>query len=250
MRFRAAEAREIAELEKEAGKAVKMLKGRKTSSPRDAYYFLEQLPSHLLAFVQVETRNSKVLGKIRNYLSKWRPLRMQLPAEELAALGVPRGPKFDKILLDLFHLQLNGKARNPTDRTRVLRQLAGIKPEPKKPKVVEPPEKTVKAEAGKKKGKAALAAEASAEKPAVKPAEAAASKSGKKETPAPAPAKPEIHKKGEPAKAPAPKPVPQPAKKKAPVRKPGKSAAKKAAKPKVRELAKPGMKKPSRKKSR
>ena len=61
-----------------------------------------------------------------------RPLRLALPIGELDALGIPRGPKFDKILDQLFEMQLRGKGRTPEDRTKLLRQLAGIKEEPKK----------------------------------------------------------------------------------------------------------------------
>jgi tRNA nucleotidyltransferase (CCA-adding enzyme) len=132
LQLRAAELQAVLGLEQEAEKVVKMLKGRKTASPHDAFVYLEKVPRELLAFIQAECAQQKVLGKIRNFLHKWRPLRLSLPAGELDALGVPRGPKFDKILEDLFELQLRGRGRMPPDRTRLLRQLAGIKPEPKK----------------------------------------------------------------------------------------------------------------------
>ncbi len=48
---------------------------------------------------------------------------------ELDALGVARGPKFDKIIEQLFELQLRGRARTPEDRTKALRNLAGIREE-------------------------------------------------------------------------------------------------------------------------
>jgi hypothetical protein len=51
---------------------------------------------------------------------------------ELETLGVARGPKFDKILEQFFDLQLRGKVRSPEDVTKRLKQLAGIKDEPKK----------------------------------------------------------------------------------------------------------------------
>lgn len=133
MELRDAEVEAVVNLETETEKVVKVLRSRKTATPRDAFFYLEKVPRHLLAFILVESSQPKVLGKIRNYLHKWRPLRLSLPVSELDALGVPRGPKFDKILEDLFDLQLRGRARSPEDRTKYLRQLAGIKPEPKKP---------------------------------------------------------------------------------------------------------------------
>ena len=134
LEFRSAEIKAIADLVPEAQKIVKVLKSSKTASPRDAYFYLATLPPEMLAFIEVELPNPKAVSKMRAYLQKWRPLRLALPVAELDALGVPRGPKFDKILEQLFERQLRGRARSPEDRTKALRLLAGIKPEPiKKP---------------------------------------------------------------------------------------------------------------------
>jgi tRNA nucleotidyltransferase/poly(A) polymerase len=136
MGFRSAEKSAVAQLDAEAKKVVKILSSRHTAAPRDAFTFLEKLPLDLLAFSQAEFSNAKALGKIRNFLHKWKPLRQALPsaAVELEALGLPRGPKFDKVLEDLFQKQLLGKGRKPEDRTKLLRRLAGIKPPKKKRK--------------------------------------------------------------------------------------------------------------------
>ncbi|MFZ0980460.1 MAG: hypothetical protein WAN23_13755 [Candidatus Acidiferrales bacterium] len=160
MEFRAAEIDAIAELVPEAQKVVKVLKGRKTHAPRDAYAYLASLPAETLAFIEVELPNPRALSKIRNYIQKWRPLRLALPIGELDALGVPRGPQFDKILDQLFDLQLRGKAKTPEDRTRILRDLAGIKDEAK-----EKPEKE------KKKGKGGEAPAPAAKTPGGKSGE-------------------------------------------------------------------------------
>jgi tRNA nucleotidyltransferase/poly(A) polymerase len=132
LEFRTAEIDAISSLVPEAQKIVKTLKSRKTNSPRDAYFYIASVPSEMLVFIEVEMPNPRVLSKIRSYVQKWRPMRLALPVAELDALGIPRGPKFDKILEQLFELQLRGKARTPEDRTKVLRSLAGIKEEPKK----------------------------------------------------------------------------------------------------------------------
>ena len=130
--FRVAEINAIAELVPEAQKIVKILKSRKTNSPRDAYFYLASVPPEMLVFIEAEMPSSTVNSKIRAYIQKWRPLRLALPFAELDALGVPHGPKFDKIIEQIFDLQLRGKARTPEDRTKALRSLAGIKEEPKK----------------------------------------------------------------------------------------------------------------------
>jgi hypothetical protein len=102
----------------------------------------------MLAFIEIEMPNPRVISKFRNYIQKWRPLRQSLPLGELDALGVARGPKFDKVIEQLFEMQLRGKAKLPEDRTRILRNLAGIKDEPKK---IEKPEKKRKGEKGEAK---------------------------------------------------------------------------------------------------
>jgi tRNA nucleotidyltransferase/poly(A) polymerase len=133
MEYRNAEIEEAAELIPETQKVVKVLKSAKTNAAKEAYYYLASLPAETLAFIEVEMPNPRALSKIRNYLQKWRPLRMASPAGELEALGVERGPKFDKIIEQFFELQLRGKGKTPEDRTKTLKNLAGIKDEIKKP---------------------------------------------------------------------------------------------------------------------
>ncbi|MDE3109436.1 MAG: CCA tRNA nucleotidyltransferase [Acidobacteriota bacterium] len=174
----------IVDLPDKARAMVKVLKSRKTESPRDAYFYMASVPPEMLAFIEAEIPDARAVSKIRNYLQKWRPLRLALPVAELDFLGVPRGPKFDQILEQFFEKQLRGKGKTPEERTKLLRDLAGIKDEPPRK-----PEK-------KRKGKEA-AAESGANisgkgRPTMQPVRAA----GKAPKPvaaaaqAPAPAKP------------------------------------------------------------
>jgi tRNA nucleotidyltransferase/poly(A) polymerase len=142
LELRATEVEAVTSLVPEAQKIIKVLKGRKMATPRDAYCYIASLPLEMLAFIETELPNPRAVSKIRSYIQKWRPLHLALPVGELDALGIPRGPKFDKILEQLFEMQLRGRGRTPEDRTKILRQLAGIKEEPKKV-----------AEKGKRKGK-------------------------------------------------------------------------------------------------
>ena len=191
MEYRAAEMDALAKLVPETQKVLKVLKSPKTNAAKDAYYYLAATPSEVLAFIEVEMPNPRALSKIRNYLQKWRPLRMASPAGELEALGVERGPKFDKIIDQFFELQLRGKGKTPEERTKILKNLAGIKDEPKKPEKVKKEKKGEKAAAppadakagGKTKthapgatGKAAAAGKASA--PAAKEGPSAAAMIG------------------------------------------------------------------------
>jgi len=118
----------------------------KTSAKfQSAYWQLfEKARQDLLAHILADSSNSKAIGKIRNYMFKWKPLRNALPgvAAELEAVGLERGPKFDKVVEDFFQAQLLGKARKPEDHAKVLRKLSGIKEPPKKIEEKKKPEKS------------------------------------------------------------------------------------------------------------
>lgn len=122
----------IAALPDKARDIVRVLKSRKTESPRDAYFYIASLPPAMLAFMEAEIPDTRAASKVRNYLQKWRPLRLALPVAELDSLGIARGPKFDQILEQFFDKQLRGKGKTPEERTKLLRDLAGIKEEPPK----------------------------------------------------------------------------------------------------------------------
>jgi len=175
LEFRSNEIEAIANLVPEAQKVVKILKGRKTNAPKDAYFYIASLPPEMLAFIETEMPNPKAVSKFRSYIQKWRPLRQSLPMGELDALGVARGPKFDKVIEQLFEMQLRGKGKLAEDRTKILRNLAGIKDEPKK---VEKPEKKRKGEKGERKSAAPETKEQDKSKP-VPPAVASSASSAK-----------------------------------------------------------------------
>jgi tRNA nucleotidyltransferase (CCA-adding enzyme) len=132
--YRSAEADKVLSFEEEALEAQKELIGKKTNAPIDAYKILEQMPLDGTAYLLAESSNSAALSKIRAYLHKWRPVRIGLPAvaNELEALGMPRGPKFDAIVEQVFAIQLTGRGKTAEEREKILRKLSGIKEPPKK----------------------------------------------------------------------------------------------------------------------
>jgi len=164
------EVRAVLEVEPEATKIIKILAGSKTAAPKDAYAFIEKAPLDLLGYILAESSNGKAVGKIRTYLTKWRPLRQALPgvANELELLGMERGPKFDKVIEEFFQLQLLGRARKPEDHPKVLRKLAGIKEQPKKPEEKKKPEKSKKKAEPAQKHEAAAATASAGRAPAPK----------------------------------------------------------------------------------
>ena len=132
--FRSAEVDKVESFPEGATEAQKELVGRKLNAPIDAYRFLEKLPQDQTAYLLAESSNSGALSKIRAYLHKWRPVRIGLPVvtNELQALGMERGPKFDAIVEQVFAIQLTGRGKTPEEREKILRKLSGIKEAPKK----------------------------------------------------------------------------------------------------------------------
>jgi len=202
--LRAAEVQLVASLEEQADAAVKLLSGAKMKDARVAYDTLEKMPSETIIFLLTYTRQSAVLARIHSYISKWKPMRASLPAAQLEALGIPRGPKFDEVLENFFTMQLHGRVRGPEHYDRILRNLAGIKPEPKKK--VKPEKKgkePAKPAPGQAPAKGPLAGKGIPAAPAAKGA--APSKPAAKPVAKPVPAAPKpAPKKAKPSK-PAPK---------------------------------------------
>jgi tRNA nucleotidyltransferase (CCA-adding enzyme) len=132
--FRSAEIDAIENFPDKVAAAEKELSGKKTNSPIDAYRFMERLPVEYVAYILAESNKSAAISKLKAFLHKWRPIRIALPAvtNELDALGMPRGPKFDQVIEEVFAAQLNGRGRTPEEREKMLRRLSGIKEAPKK----------------------------------------------------------------------------------------------------------------------
>jgi tRNA nucleotidyltransferase (CCA-adding enzyme) len=181
--FRSAEIQQIEEFPEEAQEIQKQLTGKKTKTPIEAYHFIEKLPLEVVAYLLAESNNSGALSKVKAYLHKWRPIRQALPvvANELEALGMARGPKFDQVVEQMFAMQLNGRGKTPEEREKSLRKLSGIKEPPKKKEKEKKPmkaaDKHAASEAIQAKHKANAEKAAAKARPPVKGA--TAKKSGK-----------------------------------------------------------------------
>jgi tRNA nucleotidyltransferase (CCA-adding enzyme) len=132
--FRSAEIETIEDFPDKALNVQKDLAGKKAKTPIEAYQYIEKLPLDVVAYLLAESNNSAAVSKLKAYLNKWRPIRQALPvvSTELEALGMPRGPKFDQIVHEVFAAQLNGRGKTPEEREKILRKLSGIKEQPKK----------------------------------------------------------------------------------------------------------------------
>jgi tRNA nucleotidyltransferase (CCA-adding enzyme) len=185
--FKSAEAATVVDFEEKALAVQKELLGRKLQAAIDSYKFIEKMSTEQLAYLLAESNNSGAVSKIKAYLNKWRPMRAALPVvgNELQALGMERGAKFDEIVEQVFAMQLAGKGKTPEEREKILRKLSGIREVPKKKEKEKKPSKTEEkaqaaaSAAAKQKHSAGMAARRSQEpakpqsaKPAGKPAPA------------------------------------------------------------------------------
>jgi hypothetical protein len=76
---------------------------------------------------------AKVQSRVKNYLTKYLPLRAHLPRAELQALGFSPGPKFDQIIESVFLDQVDGKIKTHQQLVKALRERAGIQEPPATP---------------------------------------------------------------------------------------------------------------------
>jgi len=146
-------------MDREAKKVARLLAGAKCAIPSQSYKLLLNQPKPLLLFLLAYYPQAKIQSRVKNYLVKAPQIRARLPENELLTLGIRPGPKFDKILEQIFFDQLDGKIKTNQQLTRALRSLAGIKETPPPPKT---PAKTGKATRPKRPGRLANIARAAA----------------------------------------------------------------------------------------
>jgi hypothetical protein len=112
-------------------------------------------------------------------------------SNELEALGMARGEKFDQIVEQVFAIQLTGRGKTPEEREKILRKLSGIKEVPKKKEKEKKPAKSAekargaaepatKQTHGTAAGKAAIKARVAAGKPSAPAAHGKSAASPKK----------------------------------------------------------------------
>jgi tRNA nucleotidyltransferase (CCA-adding enzyme) len=124
--------KQVLGMEHEAHKLSRLLVGPKANLPSQVFQLLSGRPLPLLLFLLAHYPQAKIQTRVKSFLVKYPQIRAQLPRGELQSLGVEEGPKFDKILDQVFLEQLDGKLKTHQQLTKALRELAGIKEKPPK----------------------------------------------------------------------------------------------------------------------
>jgi tRNA nucleotidyltransferase/poly(A) polymerase len=125
--------KEALSLGHDAKKLSRVLAGSKGALPHQVYNLLSKESRNLLLYLLVYCPQAKVQSRVKNYLTKYLPMRTKLPQSELQSLGFKPGPKFDQIIESVFMDQLDGKIKTPQQLTKALRERAGIKELPAAP---------------------------------------------------------------------------------------------------------------------
>lgn len=125
--------KEVLNMEHDAKKLSRLLLSSKATLPHQVYALLSKESRHLLLYMLVYSPQAKVQSRIKNYLTKYLPLRATLPVAELQSIGLKPGAKFDQIIESVFMDQLDGKIKAPQQMTKVLRERSGIKEPPPAP---------------------------------------------------------------------------------------------------------------------
>jgi tRNA nucleotidyltransferase (CCA-adding enzyme) len=231
-------------LEDDAKDFAKKLMAKDLALPSQTWQFLMTTRPDALLFNAITPRASAVEQKIKNFLTKWPPVRQKLPFPEMAEMRITlEHPEYKKILDEAFLMLLDGKLRSHTEIVKFLEPYSPPEPPPPPP----PPRRgrakkeatpgTPGDQAPKKRGRkpknavageavpspAAPVAEAAPVQPAAAPAKHAATSAKQKAAPA---APVAAAKKAAPAKAAPTKAAAKPATKKPAVKK---AAPKKAA---------------------
>jgi tRNA nucleotidyltransferase (CCA-adding enzyme) len=249
-------------LEDDAKDFAKKLMARDLALPSQTWKFLMTNRPDALLFNAITPRASAVEQKIKNFLTKWPPVRQKLPFPEMAEMRItPEHPEYKKIQDEAFLMLLDGKLRSHTEIVKFLEPYSPPEPPPPPPPVRRgrgKKEASAPGAAGdqapKKRGRKPKTADGAPEAvPVAEPAKAAPAVAAKppaaagkqktaaapvpaaaKKAAAPAPAKKSAGPAKAPAKAPAKPAAKKPAPKKPAPKKaaPKKPAAKKAGKKK------------------
>jgi tRNA nucleotidyltransferase/poly(A) polymerase len=125
--------KEVMNMEGDAKKLARVLASSKAALPHQVYTLLSKESRDLLLYLLVYYPQAKVHSRVKNYLTKYLPLRAKLPQAELQALGFKPGAKFDQIIESVLLDQVDGKIKTPQQLTKALRERAGIKEPPAEP---------------------------------------------------------------------------------------------------------------------
>jgi tRNA nucleotidyltransferase (CCA-adding enzyme) len=121
-------------LESDAKELAHRLTGKEAATPSRTWHLLSAARPELIVFLETTSRQQSVVQKIRNYLGKWRLVKLRFPLPEMIEMRItPELPIYPKLIDDMFFLMLDGKLRNSTEIRKFLRPYEPPPPPPPPP---------------------------------------------------------------------------------------------------------------------
>ena len=120
-------------LEHETAKLAKLLGSSKATKSSQVYSILSVAPPPLPVLLLVRHPQPAIQNRVKAFFTRFPAVRSAVPRAELEAMGMPAGPKFEKVLEQVFLDQLDGKLKTPPQITKALRAYSGIKEPPPPP---------------------------------------------------------------------------------------------------------------------
>jgi len=121
-------------LESDAKELAHRLTGKEAATPSRTWHLLSAARPELIIFLETTSRQQSVVQKIRNYLGKWRQVKLRFPLPEMIEMRItPELPIYPKLIDDMFFLMLDGKLRNSTEIRKFLRPYEPPPPPPPPP---------------------------------------------------------------------------------------------------------------------
>lgn len=113
-----------AKLEAGTKKLAKEVGGSMGKNPTKLFQILAKTPPDELLLLMIGYPQKAIQSRIKTHLSKFLPLRANLPAKELEQMGVKAAtPRFQKILDAFFFASIEGEIRTPNQQQKYLARL-------------------------------------------------------------------------------------------------------------------------------
>ncbi len=111
-------------LESAAKKVARQLQTKAANKPSFVYELLKKVSPDILLLLLINYPPGKIQTRVKAHLEKYLPLRARLPWEEVIEMGIPENsPKLQKIMDELFFSIIEGIARTPNQKLKLLKKL-------------------------------------------------------------------------------------------------------------------------------
>jgi tRNA nucleotidyltransferase (CCA-adding enzyme) len=106
-------------------KTIDLLKDAK--KPSEIYKLLIDYSDEVLIFGLSSAKDINVKNKFKEFITKYRTVKVEITGEDLRAMGIPEGPIYKEILSKALDAKLDGLLKTKEDEIRFVRQYAPVR---------------------------------------------------------------------------------------------------------------------------